>query len=205
MNTYSIANTTTRQWILIAVRKKILIIFSYLMIMFQSMSGIDLYLMDMVYFDKIQPFYIRTGWSGFMSMRFHQSLCVCALLSLLFISACAPIYKTQYSYTPPHSKIGVMCVAQCMQTKSLCEQMCQLRNDNCRMQARQEAFIRYEEYKHERIRQGLPVDTDIGFFDNSAIICQSSCDCVSAFNTCYSACGGTIREHEVCTAFCNAQ
>lgn len=131
-------------------------------------------------------------------------LIVCAfILSLVtMLSGCGPIYKTEYNYVPPHSNMSKMCVAQCVQAKSHCEQLCELKNQNCVAQARQEAFYEYEIYKHDRKREGKKVKKDIGDFDRS-YRCQSSCDCTPSFNTCYSACGGQVLEKQVCVAFCD--
>ena len=47
------------------------------------------------------------------------SLCL-GLLALL--SACGPIYDTQYSLVPPTSIEGRRCVGQCQQNRTICRQ-----------------------------------------------------------------------------------
>ena len=124
------------------------------------------------------------------------------LISVALLSACGPIYKTEYAYTPPASSMGQMCVSQCLQNKSVNEQMCQMRNDACRSQARQNAMYQFEAYRNERKSDGKKVRKDLSDFDQS-YLCSDSCDSTPTFNACYSACGGQVLERQICTAFCN--
>ncbi len=135
-------------------------------------------------------------------LRLLTAMIIIVLTSMLF--GCGPIYKKEYAYVPPRSSMGKMCTAQCIQSKSNCLQMCQMRNDNCRAQARQDAYYQYEEYKHERRREGKEVDKDVKDFDRS-FFCNQSCDCTPSFHACYSACGGQVLERQVCVAFCDKQ
>lgn len=134
-------------------------------------------------------------------LRLFTLLLFVALSGMLL--GCGPIYKKEYAYVPPRSSAGKMCLAQCIQGKSNCQQMCQMRNENCRAQARQDAFYQYQEYKHERRREGKEVKKTVNDFDNSFFSCNESCDCTSSFNACYAACGGQVLERDVCVAFCN--
>jgi hypothetical protein len=128
------------------------------------------------------------------------------LLALMtgFLTACGPIYQTQYSYVPPRSPMGNMCLAQCIQGKSMCEQMSQMRSDSCRMQSRQDAMFRYQVYRDGQIARGQPIHRRPNDFDYGSFGCNSSGDtCTHNFNMCYQSCGGQVMAQQVCTAFCN--
>jgi hypothetical protein len=120
-----------------------------------------------------------------------------------WLSGCGPVYQTSYTYQPPTSQVGRMCISQCMQTKSSCEQMCQMQDQNCRMMARQNAFYQYQQYRDYQTSHGLSVDRNLNDFDNSFFECRKSCHCSADFNFCYQNCGGVVQEHKVCTAFCD--
>lgn len=81
--------------------------------------------------------------------------------------------------------------------------MCELRQDNCRLQARQEAMYQFEIYRNDRERQHLPVEKNIHDFDNGSITCQHSCGCEPSYRSCYAACGGQVLQRDVCVAFCD--
>lgn len=127
---------------------------------------------------------------------------IMALVGML--TACGPIYNTEYSFVPPKSDIAKMCTAQCIQGKNDCEQSCRVDNDNCRMRAQQNAMFEYKQYKEDRKRMGLPINKSVNDFDRSSS-CSNSCRCESTYRACYSACGGEVLEHKVCVAFCDKQ
>lgn len=137
------------------------------------------------------------------AMKGFQSIILCIFLAAL-LAACSPIYKTEYAYVPPKSDMGKMCTANCVQQKSMCQQMCQMRNENCRARAHQDALYQYEVYKNERRRNGQSIDRSVSSFESS-FGCNEPCNCSETFNTCYSACGGEVLEREVCVAFCDKQ
>ncbi len=132
--------------------------------------------------------------------RLTPLLSLIVLASLLF--GCGPIYQREFAYVAPPTSMGKMCTAQCIQGKNACQQMCQMRNDNCRAQARQDAYFQYEEYKRERHREGKEVEKSVSNFDYGSFNCNQSCNCTPTYNACYSACGGQVLEREVCVAFC---
>jgi len=125
-----------------------------------------------------------------------------SLLGLLcFLTACGPVYEKKYSYVPPKGDIPRMCIAQCYNAKTHCEQLCKLHHENCIAMERREARHDYQEYKRDRRHDNKPIDRDRASFDRS-YTCNTTCQCKPAFNTCYSACGGTVHEHKKCIAFC---
>ena len=122
----------------------------------------------------------------------------------LLLTACGPIYKTQYSYQPPQSDTGRMCAAQCVQSRGMCQQMCRAQNNNCEMQAQENAAYSYHAYVKAQQAAGKKIRKNIDDFDNS-YMCNESCNCRSNFNLCYSTCGGKVTSRQICTAFCNKQ
>lgn len=128
------------------------------------------------------------------------------LLFILFLvgalMGCGPIYETKYTYVPPKSQAGKMCVAQCVQNRGNCDQMCQMRNDTCRAQAKQNAVYQYELYRSDQERSGQPIKKSVSDFDDS-YNCNNNCNCAPTYNACYSACGGQILTHKECVAFCD--
>lgn len=122
------------------------------------------------------------------------------ITGLILLSGCGPIYKTEYTYQPPRSQIGKMCASQCTQTKINCQQLCEMRNESCKSNGRQEAMIQYLEYKESQIAAGKPVKRTPENFNTS--YCNESCDCTDTYNQCYQTCGGMITPYQVCTAFC---
>jgi hypothetical protein len=131
-------------------------------------------------------------------LGFIVSLCLMAAM----LSACGPVFKTEYSYVPPRSDGGKMCVAQCIQGKNACEQSCEMKNQNCKLRAHQDALTQFEMYKQEQKRIGKPVERSVDSFDRS-YACSASCGCDETYNSCYSTCGGKVIETQVCVAFCD--
>lgn len=120
----------------------------------------------------------------------------------VLLTGCGPVYETHYIYEPPHSNLGKMCSAQCIQNKTNCQQLCQIHRENCEIRARQDSLLQYELYKSRQRAAGLSIDMTPDAFNQSGR-CHESCNCTDAFNLCYQTCGGKVKEYQVCTAFCN--
>lgn len=108
---------------------------------------------------------------------------------LVAIIGCGPMYETQFFYTPPDSPQGQVCASQCEMNKINCEQLEDMRKENCEYRARQEyedcLRYRYDDYCYEE---------------------SCSADytrCERMYNSCYTACGGKVTSQQVCVAFCN--
>lgn len=135
-------------------------------------------------------------------MSRYVPMVVLVLIATL-LSACGPIYRTEYSYQPPKANLANMCISQCIQSKSMCEQMCQMRNENCRERAHQDALFQFEAYKREQRARGERINKSVSDFDQSYRCGMStSCDCTPAYNACYNSCGGKVIENKICVAFC---
>lgn len=103
------------------------------------------------------------------------------------LTACGPIYKTQYSYAPPKSSAGMMCITNCSSTKNSCRQIEELKAENCK--TRIELAYQYCK-QHEKY-----------CYRESCYSNYTTCE--NEYNTCYQNCGGSITTNQVCTAFCN--
>lgn len=113
---------------------------------------------------------------------------VCAALLL---SGCGVSYYRHYTYTPPSAPGADRCIAQCWQGRNSCEQFCALKNPTCAAEARVDANTRYNDYVRSRRAKDLPIKKSLKDFQRTAQ-CFHSCNCIPAFNTCYSACGGMV-------------
>ena len=111
------------------------------------------------------------------------------LLLVSFGMGCSPIYQAQYSYTPPDSPQGQICVSQCEMNKINCEHLEEMRNENCEYRARLE-------YDHCR----MYYDEDHCF---EAWCSTDYSHCQEMFHACYKACGGRVDSFQACVAFCN--
>ena len=110
------------------------------------------------------------------------------LISLLGLQlGCAPVYRTFYSFTPPTSSEGKMCVMQCENTKVQCEQIADMKAENCRRDARSEL----DKCKAE----------------GSKYCPEQACEanyakCNERYNSCYSVCGGRVEAESRCVRHC---
>lgn len=122
------------------------------------------------------------------------------LLLAMVVTGCGPVYRTSYSYVPPPGMNGRMCIMQCIQAKNMCDQMCEMKHENCKSRRMNEARYYYDDYKQQRLAQGKSVDRSLNSFNYSS--CNQNCHCVENYNDCYSLCGGQVLVHRQCTAFC---
>ncbi len=133
------------------------------------------------------------------------TLCL-GLIALL--SACGPIYETQYSMIPPTSAQGRLCVSQCQQERSMCRQSCTMQEQTCRAEARSRAAYDYEAYVRRQTAEKQPIKKRVSDFENSYGCGNSSCHdrCESNYRDCFGGvCGGQVIANRVCTMFCDQQ
>lgn len=98
---------------------------------------------------------------------------IVVLVLSFFLASCVKDYKVEYSYTPPTLKADRRCVAKCVYARNFCERICKMKQENCLKRSA------------------------LGSLSSS---CNKSCNCVTSFNTCYSACGGEVVEHKISLA-----
>ncbi len=64
--------------------------------------------------------------------------------ALLFLSACAPKYKTVYSYIAPESADAQACVTRCKEQLAACRKVCEANYAICKEKAKKIAQKNYE-------------------------------------------------------------
>lgn len=119
------------------------------------------------------------------------------LLALpVLLSACGPVYETSYSFIPPTKESGQTCVFQCEMTRNQCFQLEEMKEQNCEMQSK---------YEYDRCQRDLEArGKKEKWYDCSYDSCSADTErCESLYRSCYSACGGTVQTHRVCTMFCD--
>lgn len=120
-----------------------------------------------------------------------------AFIGVLALSACGPMYDTQYTLTPPKNESGRMCVFQCQTSQSQCEELESMRNERCEERAERE-------YQQCQWRVQLRERRDPKWYECSKDSCSSDTQrCLTQFHRCYQACGGTVKAETVCVANCD--
>lgn len=133
------------------------------------------------------------------------TLCL-AVMALL--SACGPVYETQYSLIPPTSAEGRLCVNQCQQNRNFCRQNCGLNQQACVNEARSRALYDYQAYVNRQQAEKKPIKKSVSDFDRSYSCGNSSCEarCEADYRDCFGgSCGGQVIARTVCTAFCDQE
>ena len=133
----------------------------------------------------------------------NRKVFLSVILGLLVLAACGPVYKTNYDYKPPQTDNGRMCVNQCLNTKSACEQDCHARQVDCEYRADEDAQIQYDNYvrtqrfQHQEIKKTV---TDFHRYCDEETVCAARC--VANHNLCYNNCGGVVNGTTICTSGC---
>lgn len=96
------------------------------------------------------------------------------------LSSCAQ-YKTVY--TPPKSKSGMQCVNQCITSKQMC-------NNNCQMLKNSDQLVDIAQRAASRDKQ---------YVSNTPY--RGDCGCDDQYKDCYMSCGGKIDY--VCVSGCD--
>ncbi len=123
-------------------------------------------------------------------MRRYASLVILPLLIVL-LSGCGVSYYRKYTYTPPTAPGTDRCISQCWTGRNACQQICALKNPTCAREAAKDANTRYNDYLRQQQAKGLPIKKSLKDFQRTAQ-CRHSCNCIPAFNMCYTACGGYV-------------
>lgn len=117
-----------------------------------------------------------------------RSIILCAMI-LLVAGCMAPRH---YQYESPSSTSGKRCVARCLKGKSYCEQLCLWKNQGCWTRQRQRAQADFDYYKQLQLSAGHKVRKRLRDFEDTSV-CRQACNCLPAYNTCYRACGGSVK------------
>lgn len=124
----------------------------------------------------------------------------------VLLTACGPIYNTEYTYSPPSSARGQACVARCEADQSQSRYECRRRTQDCENEKARIADREYSRYVRWRQQQNLPVDRNRSSFEpNYSCPWESECtDVVDAqYRACFTSCGGRIDAQQVCVMGCN--
>jgi hypothetical protein len=123
----------------------------------------------------------------------------------IFVVACDPVYRTAYTFTPPTTEQGKICMLQCEQIKQSCYTNCKLDSQMCLQEARREASILFREYVIAMKEAGAEIiKTREDFYDPQFCgyqVCSNRCD--ASHRACYPVCGGQVQAYTYCAANCD--
>lgn len=130
-------------------------------------------------------------------------------LVLLLLTACGPVYRTTYHFTPPDSQRGRECVNACQATLQQCEANATFAHEQCLNRAERsvqacESRKKYEPDPKKGWKNPICVE-------NCLACSRPYCDdpdndlCDNRYRECYATCGGTIEKIVECTSNCNAR
>ncbi|MGF1562345.1 MAG: hypothetical protein ACFB3T_09230 [Geminicoccaceae bacterium] len=136
------------------------------------------------------------------------------LLALLGValSACAPVYETRYSLTPPAADAperteALACIEQCGQQQQVCLVSAREAFENCELRAQ-------TQFSHCRMRERMDYLACRGPYGRTSCfpstclvpVCETNIQgCEAGYRACYAACGGTVTEETVCVANCDGE
>lgn len=123
-------------------------------------------------------------------------LYVAACFAIVLFGGCGPIYDTRYYYTPPQDPHGRFCILQCENLQMQCEQLEQMKVENCNHRARMEQDrCRSDIRRHGR--EPKPHECPmIG-------TCSADTEhCENKYRICYQNCGGQVHAEQVCVFNC---
>lgn len=122
------------------------------------------------------------------------------LLFLTFAS-CSPVFKTVYSYTPPTNDKGRSCVFQCENSKLQCEQLEDMRNERCQLQADRD-YDRCESRKRYTYKSNGKSECIENCFCYRQSCTVNYENCENRYRACYKICGGKVDSETVCVSNC---
>jgi len=113
------------------------------------------------------------------------------VLGCYFNVGCGPISRTNYSFTPPQTPEGKVCVSQCGGTRLQCKQMENMSYETCQFRAKTAHYYNSIcHYDKQRIRECYRPY----YYEPFCVVNYSQCE--ADYRSCYKACGGTITNHQ---------
>ncbi len=98
---------------------------------------------------------------------------------------CGPIYETSYSFTAPKVSQGKICVSHCENTRLLCEQNEEIKQEYCELRTERTWKIGSDCYGYRPF-------------------CRADYyRCLIHYKNCYQSCGGTVESQDVCVMGCS--
>lgn len=120
-------------------------------------------------------------------------------LAAFFVTACGPVYKTDYTYTPPKDASGRQCLNQCLALQSSCRSAAEDRAVRENAACQQNAMVNYS----------VCLATAKSDAERNRCSSYSYCDrkpdlraCDAEYRMCYQNCGGTVVGHQRCVSGC---
>lgn len=128
-----------------------------------------------------------TGFRNVDTARLHSATAWVCAMSLALFTACGPVYKMTYAYSPPTSADGRVCALQCDNIKLQCDQIEDMKNLECEKSA--------------------TADFDACKQDPKAFCIRRSCEpnrarCLDSYHACYRSCGGQVTTEQRCVKRC---
>ncbi|WP_452027278.1 hypothetical protein [Azospirillum palustre] len=129
-------------------------------------------------------------------------LVVLGCLLAAAMAGCTPTPNLQTRTTTfmPASDAGKRCVAQCQQTKQLCNAAVELGYQTCMAEGMTRAHAAYYEYK-KHLPKGAKHERRIGDFE-SEIHCYRLSSCSQDYDECFVSCGGRMEMQTYCVSNC---
>ena len=127
----------------------------------------------------------------------------------VFLVACSPVYRTDYTLTPPSSWEGKGCVQRCEDLRLQCEDMQRAANDACRDRAERSYATCIDQQRFER-----DPETKVSKCVANCSCYKESCSslsnrklddtvCQARFYSCFEMCGGKVQADRICVAHCS--
>ena len=125
---------------------------------------------------------------------------LCAMLC----TACAPVYRTKYQYSPPRSEQAHECVQRCESLRLECESNLQHDYHMCERR-KQDAYDNCVASQHYQKNEKTGAMECVGNCSCIRYGCGSPNleSCTERFNGCYSMCGGQVSNTTECVAHCD--
>lgn len=111
------------------------------------------------------------------------------LMLTLCFTGCSNTSTIAYSYSPPTSPDGRVCVDECKQAKNTCTQLCSKESPQCIYEAQQKAQKEYQAYVEGQQMAGKPVSLTPDSFYNDTHCAHTGCGCEHQYDICYQLCG----------------
>jgi hypothetical protein len=129
----------------------------------------------------------------------HQTSKFLWLLATLTLTACGPVYKTDYTYIPPENATARQCLNQCLGMQSACRARAEDRAARENTACQQNAMVNYSvclaTAKSDAERNRCSSSSYCNQQPNLSV-------CDAEYRQCYQNCGGTVISQERCVSGC---
>ncbi|MGE3623068.1 MAG: hypothetical protein AB7H77_04230 [Bdellovibrionales bacterium] len=127
------------------------------------------------------------------------------ILIAFILAACGGGPGKTYSFTPPTTTGGRMCVNQCRMSVDYCKESCDINYRKCVHKVQVQALKDYDKYTREEYASGGHPDLTLQDFERMTP-CNETHDscyngCETGNKTCYETCGGKVEVKPSCGGF----